>query len=130
KYRLSLVEDVTRRAELEDQLRQAQRLEAIGRLAGGIAHDFNNLLTAISGYADVALGRLGPADARLRSDVEEIRKAGDRAAGLTAQLLAFSRKQVLQPREVSLNDLVADMQSLLQRLIGEHLELSTVFYGP
>jgi PAS domain S-box-containing protein len=130
KYRLSLVEDVTRRAELEDQLRQAQRLEAIGRLAGGIAHDFNNLLTAISGYADVALGRLGPADERLRSDVQEIRKAGDRAAALTAQLLAFSRKQVLQPREVSLNDLVADMQSLLQRLIGEHLSLSTVFYGP
>ena len=128
KYRLAFVEDVTRRAELEDQLRQAHRLEAVGRLAGGVAHDFNNLLTAITGYAEFALGRLEPG--AVRGDVEEILKAGKRAGSLTSQLLAFSRKQMLQPKDLNFNHLVADMHSMLRRLIGEHIELGTVFYGP
>ena len=129
KYRLALVEDVTQRAELEEQLRQAQRLEAVGRLAGGVAHDFNNLLTAISGYAELAIGR-GDAGDETRADVEEILKASRRAASLTSQLLAFSRKQVLQPKRLNLNALVTDMHKLLRRLIGENVELGTVFYGP
>ncbi|HWX09866.1 MAG TPA: ATP-binding protein, partial [Gaiellaceae bacterium] len=128
KYRLAFVEDVTRRAELEDRLRQSHRLEAVGRLAGGIAHDFNNLLVAINGYAEFALQRLGPGDTR--GDVEEILKAGKRAGSLTAQLLAFSRKQMLQPKDLNFNHLVADMHNMLRRLIGEHIELSTAFRGP
>ena len=128
KYRLAFVEDVTRRAELEDQLRQSHRLEAVGRLAGGIAHDFNNLLVAINGYADFALQRLEPGDTR--ADVEEILKAGKRAGSLTAQLLAFSRKQMLQPKDLNFNHLVADMHNMLRRLIGEDIELSTSFFGP
>ena len=129
KYRLAFVEDVTRRGELEDQLRQAHRLEAVGRLAGGVAHDFNNLLTAITGYAEFALDRLEPG-AAVRGDVEEILKAGKRAGSLTSQLLAFSRKQMLQPKDLNFNYLVADMHNMLRRLIGEHIELGTVFYGP
>jgi PAS domain S-box-containing protein len=129
KYRLALVEDVTRRAELEEQLRQSQRLEAVGRLAGGIAHDFNNLLTAIGGYAEIVLAR-GDAVPETTADIEEILKASRRAASLTAQLLAFSRKQVLQPKRVNLNALVNDTHRLLRRLIGENIELATAFSGP
>jgi signal transduction histidine kinase len=111
------------RALLEDQLRQAQKMEAIGRLAGGVAHDFNNLLTAILGHVSLALrGRDDPA--RLRRRLEEIERAAERAAGLTQQLLAFSRKQVLQPRVIDLNDAVRDMQGILRRLIGEDVELA------
>jgi len=109
---------------VEEQLRQSQKMEAVGRLAGGVAHDFNNLLTAISGYSDLLLHRL-PAYSTLRRDVEEIRKAGDRAAALTRQLLAFSRRQILQPKVLDLNAVVAKMGRTLRRLIGEDIELST-----
>ncbi len=108
----------------EEQLRQSQKMEAVGRLAGGIAHDFNNLLTAINGYGELALWHLD-GQSLLRRDLEEIRKAGERAASLTSQLLAFSRKQVLQPRLLDLNSLVADTQRMLQRVIGEDIELIT-----
>jgi PAS domain S-box-containing protein len=119
-----IARDVTERRQLEDQLRQAQKMEAVGRLAGGIAHDFNNLLTAITGYSDLILRRLR-ADDPLRRNVEEIKKAGDRAASLTRQLLAFSRKQVLQPKVLDLNAVVSDMEKMLRRLIGEDIELRT-----
>ncbi|HKC66268.1 MAG TPA: PAS domain S-box protein, partial [Pyrinomonadaceae bacterium] len=120
-----IARDVTERRQLEEQLRQAQKMEAVGRLAGGVAHDFNNLLTAITGYSDLTLRRLRPEDP-LRRNVEEIKKAGDRAASLTRQLLAFSRKQVLQPKVLDLNAVVSDMEEMLQRLIGEDIELRTM----
>jgi hypothetical protein len=123
--RLVLVRDVTEQRHLEGQLRQALKMEAVGRLAGGLAHDFNNLLTAITGYGDLVLGAL-PADDARRADVEEIRIAADRAAALTQQLLAFSRKQVLQPRVLDLNVIVRNAEKLLRRLIGEHIALETV----
>lgn len=110
--------------EKEEQLLQAQKMEAVGRLAGGIAHDFNNFLTAINGYSDLMISRLKEADP-LRSEVEEIRKAGKRAASLTRQLLAFSRKQVLQPKVLDLNSILAGIGSMLKRLIGEDIELVT-----
>ena len=116
--------DVTEVRRMEEQLRQSQKMEAVGRLAGGVAHDFNNLLTAISGYSDLLLHRL-PAYSTLRRDVEEIRKAGDRAAALTRQLLAFSRRQVLQPKVLDLNAVVTNMGQTLRHLIGEDIELST-----
>ncbi len=110
--------------ETEAQLRQAQRMEAVGRLAGGMAHDFNNLLTVIRGYSELLLGRLGPADA-MRKDTEEIKKAADRATGLTRQLLSFSRRQFVETTVLDLNTLVANMDGMLRRLIGEDLvELS------
>jgi signal transduction histidine kinase len=108
--------------ESRNQFRHVQKLEAVGRLAGGIAHDFNNLLTAILGYADLLLSDL-PADDRHRADVEEIRRAGARAADLTRQLLAFSRQQVLDLAVVSLNDVITDTQRLLSRVIGEDVVL-------
>ena len=116
----------TEREKLRVQLAHAQKMESIARLAGGVAHDFNNLLTVISGYANLALARLR-ADDPLRVQMEEIRQAGERAAGLTRQLLAFSRKQLLQPRILSLNCLVRDMQSFLQRLLGEDVEVLLSF---
>src|SRR5258707_6127276 len=97
-------------------------MEAIGQLAGGVAHDFNNLLTAINGYSSLALQRLEDGH-RIRSYLEEVKKAGDRAANLTRQLLAFGRKQILQPLAINLNDVVIDMTKMLQRLIGEDIGL-------
>ena len=116
--------EVTERKSLERQLLQAQKMEAVGRLAGGVAHDFNNLLTAIMGYTGLLLDGL-PTLSPLRPDLEEIRKAADRAAGLTRQLLAFGRKQVLEMRVLDLNELVADMDKLLRRLIGEDIDVVT-----
>ena len=116
--------NVTEPKRLEAELRQSQKMEAVGRLAGGIAHDFNNLLTVISGRSDLLLHRLR-ADDPVRKDVELIKRVGDRAATLTRQLLAFSRKQVLQTRVLALDAVVADLEPMLQRLIGEDLELVT-----
>jgi two-component system, cell cycle sensor histidine kinase and response regulator CckA len=105
----------------EDRLRQAQKMEAIGRLAGGVAHDFNNLLTAIIGYTDIIFERL-PEDDQTRRDVGEIRKAADRAAALTRQLLAFGRKQFLHPEVLDLNETVTSLMQMLPRVIGEHIQ--------
>lgn len=113
------------RVRLETQLLHSQKLEAVGRLAGGIAHDFNNLLTAIIGYSEMAL-RDAEDRGKLRNDVEEIRKAADRAASLTRQLLAFSRRQVLQPKVLDVNAVVRDVDKMLRRLIGEDVDLVTV----
>ena len=110
------------RKDLEEQLRQAQKLEAIGRLAGGIAHDFNNLLTVINGYSDLALADLGSEDPYYQI-LKPIQEAGQRAADLTRQLLLFSRKAVLQPRVVNLNELIARITRLIQRIIGEDVRL-------
>src|SRR3989440_3889111 len=121
---LSLAADITEMRQLEGQYRQAQKMEAVGRLAGGIAHDFNNLLTAIIGTTALVLEDLG-LDARARLDIQEIEKAAKRAAGLTRQLLIFSRQQVLEPRALDLNALVANLEKMLQRLIGEDIELLT-----
>jgi two-component system cell cycle sensor histidine kinase/response regulator CckA len=124
--------DVTQRKKAEDdkkkieiQLLQSQKLEAVGRLTGGIAHDFNNILTTIIGNAEIMVGSLTKGD-RLREEAEEIRSAGERAAGLVSQLLAFSRNQVLQPTIMSLNETVRDMDRMLRRIIGEDIELRTI----
>lgn len=118
-----IVEDVTERRALEEQLRHAQKMEAVGRLAGGVAHDFNNLLTVIKGYSELILCQLVEADP-IRSQLDEIRKAADRAATLTRQLLAFSRRQVLAPKVLDLNSVVVNMEKLLRRLLGEDVRLS------
>lgn len=123
-YAVGIGIDVTERKRLEEQLLHAQKMDAVGRLAGGVAHDFNNLLTAITGYSELLMNALKEQDP-LRRDVEEIRKAGERAASLTRQLLAFSRKQILQPRVLDLNTIVTDMEKMLRRLIGEHIQLQT-----
>ena len=117
------VEDVTERRSLENQLLQSQKIETVGRLAGGIAHDFNNILTAVLGYSEMLLGELGPDDVR-RLEVDEIRKAAARAAELTRQLLAFSRKQILQPVTVDLNACLTGVSSLLRRLLGEDVSIA------
>lgn len=114
--------------ETENRLGQAQKMEAVGRLAGGIAHDFNNLLTAIIGYGDLLLDELGP-EHRARRDAEEILSAAERAGGLTRQLLAFSRRQVLQPELIDLNTVVADIDRLIRRLIGEDIQIVTMQDG-
>jgi len=115
-------EDVTERRALEQQLRQSQKMEAIGRLAGGIAHDFNNLLMVISGYSEFLLDRLGP-DPELRGPAQEISSASERATSLTRQLLAFSRKQMLTPKVIDLNGVVTENLKMLTRLIGEDIDL-------
>jgi len=112
------------RRRLEEQLLQSQKLDAVGRLAGGVAHDFNNLLSAMLGYAEITQRSLAAEDPR-RADLEEIRRAGRRAADLIHQLLAFARRQVIEPRVVSVNELIANMQKMLRRLIGADVELAT-----
>jgi two-component system cell cycle sensor histidine kinase/response regulator CckA len=124
----SFAEDVTEKRALGEQLRQAQKMEAVGRLAGGIAHDFNNLLTAILSYVDFLLLSLG-SDHPAREDAEEVRRAALKAADLTRQLLAFSRRQVLQPKLLDLNTIVVEMEKLLRRLIGEDVVLLTSLAG-
>jgi signal transduction histidine kinase/ActR/RegA family two-component response regulator len=109
----------------EEQLRHAQKMEAVGKLAGGVAHDFNNVLTAVTGYTELALTKLATDDP-LRRDLEEIRNAGERATALTRQLLAFGRKQILEPQIIDLNTVVSGMGTLLRSLIGEDIELVTV----
>ncbi|MDA8121064.1 MAG: PAS domain S-box protein [Deltaproteobacteria bacterium] len=116
--------NVTERRKLEIQLQQSQKMEAIGRLAGGVAHDFNNLLTVIRGYSDLLLLQFEGTSV-MRKQVEEIQKAGERATSLTRQLLAFSRKQVLQPKTIDLNEIVANTEKMLRRLIGEDVDLVT-----
>ena len=108
----------------EEELRQAQKVEAIGKLAGGIAHDFNNILAAIMGYADLALSALKPESRYLQEDIDEIKHEAERAAALTRQLLAYSRRQILQPRRLNLNEVVGGMEKLLRRLIGEDIEIT------
>jgi len=119
---IGVARDITERKQLEEQLRQSQKMEAIGQLAGGIAHDFNNLLTVIEGYTDMLLSTAEHDDSRL-AFVQQIKKASDRATALTRQLLAFSRRQILQPKVMDLNELVPDVSALLKRLIGEDIEL-------
>ena len=120
-----IIVDITERKQLEGQLQQSRRMEAVGRLAGGIAHDFNNLLTIIKGYTELAVQRKDLPTA-VRADIEHIDDASERAAGLVRQLLAFSRKQVLQPKNLDLNAIVLGLEKLLRRLIGEDIEMRTV----
>jgi two-component system cell cycle sensor histidine kinase/response regulator CckA len=114
--------DVSQRKQLEEQLRQSQKMEAVGRLAGGVAHDFNNLLTVITANTEFLIASHDPSDPRV-NDAFEVRKAADRAAALTRQLLAFSRKQILQPRPLDLNEVVKGIHPMLRRLIGEDIEI-------
>ena len=123
RVRLIVAQDVSERHILEQQLRQSQKMEAVGRLAGGVAHDFNNLLMVIKGHTELLRNALPPADEYSRK-IEQIERAADRASSLTRQLLAFSRLQMLQPKVMNLNDAVADMGRLLPRLIGEDIELA------
>ena len=122
------VQDITERRRLEDQLRQSQKLEAIGRLAGGVAHDINNALTAIAGYTELALGALDNAHPA-RADVSEIRRGAERAAAVTRQLLAFSRRQLREPKIFSLVDAAGNIARMLERMLGEDIELRTDFAG-
>ena len=120
---IDLVRDVSDRKRLGNQLAQAQKMEAIGQLAGGVAHDFNNILTAIMGFTDFVLRDIERDDPRYE-DLEAIRRSGERAVGLTRQLLAFSRRQMLQPRVLDLNGVIANMGRMLRRLISEDIEIT------
>ncbi len=122
-YAIAFVSDISQRKHLEEQLLHAQKMEAVGRLAGGVAHDFNNMLTVISGYNRMILDELSALDP-LRGYAEEILKAADRASALTNQLLAFSRRQVMQPRVIAVNTILTQTQKMLQRLIGEDITLA------
>ena len=122
------VQDITERRVLEEQLRQAQKMEAIGQLAGGIAHDLNNALTAIAGYAELALNEVAP-DHAARPDIEEIRRAAERAGAVTRQLLAFSRKQLLEPRVFDLNETIDSLARMLARLLGAGVEVQARLAG-
>ena len=131
-FRQSIIRDITERkhsdqerAKLQQQLQQAQKMESIGRLAGGVAHDFNNLLTVINGYADLLMSQVAQADP-LRASIVEIGKAGERAASLTRQLLAFSRQQIIEPKVIDLNEVIRDTSKLLGRLVGEDIEVVTI----
>ena len=124
-YIHSIARDITIRKRLETQFQQSQKMEAIGALAGGVAHDFNNLLSVINGYSELMLEDLSE-EHPLRKDLEQIKMAGKRAASLTSQLLAFSRKQILQPEIVCLNEAVAEMSTMLRRVIGEDIELAVI----
>ena len=115
-----IAEDVTERKALEDQLRQAQKMEAVGKLAGGVAHDFNNLLTVITGYSQILMDQQAE-NAQASHSVEQILKAAERATSLTRQLLAFSRRQMLQPRLVSLNALIRNLEKMFRPLLGERV---------
>ena len=119
---IAFVNDISPRKQLEEQLLQAQKMDAVGRLAGGVAHDFNNMLTVIEGYTRMILDELSPVDP-LRDCAEEIHRAADRAGALTNQLLAFSRRQIIQPRVISVNATVVQIEKMLRRLIGEDVEL-------
>ncbi|HVY62341.1 MAG TPA: ATP-binding protein, partial [Planctomycetota bacterium] len=120
---VGVIRDVTQEVQLEELFRQAQKMEAVGRLAGGVAHDFNNLLTAIQGYASLAAQVAGDRP-DIAEALEEIRQAADRAAALTTQLLAFSRKQVIQPKVIDLNTVISSMAKMLNRLLGEDVDLA------
>jgi hypothetical protein len=122
-YFIAIIENVTDRVRLEGQLRQAQKMEAVGRLAAGVAHDFNNLLTAIVGFTELAISGIDPHDHPMFEDMQAVLKAGRSAGSLTRQLLTFSRKQILFPRVLDLNDVVRQMEKLLRRTIGEDVEL-------
>jgi len=127
-----MAQDITERkrgevekARLEAQLRQAQKMESVGRLAGGVAHDFNNLLTVITGYSELLLQKIGK-ESPMHGEVEEIKRAGERASSLTQQLLAFSRKQIIEPKVILLDSMVAETHKMLARLIGENIDLQTI----
>ena len=129
RFYIAWIRDISDRRRTEDalrlseaKLRQAQKMEAVGRLAGGVAHDFNNVLTAIFGYVDLVLDGLDAGDPR-RQDVDEIKRAANRAAGLTRQLLAFSRKQVMLPQRINLNEIILNLETLLLKLIGQEIVL-------
>src|SRR5262249_3753007 len=119
----SVIQDISERKNLQEELLQAQKMEAIGRLAGGGAHDFNNLLTIITGYCGLILGR-AQVDSSTRHEIAEIKIAGERAAALTAKLLAFSRRQVAKRKVTNLNSVMIDTQEMLKRLIGEDIDLA------
>ncbi len=125
---MGTVIDITERKQLEDQLRQSQKMEAIGRLAGGISHDFNNLLTVITGYSELLMASIPEEDQSVAAQVEEIRKAAERASALTAQLLAFSRRQILEPSVFDLNALVEGVHAMLSRMIGEDIHFRTLLH--
>lgn len=124
-----LIQDVSQERQMEEQLRQSQKMEAVGQLAGGISHDFNNLLTPILGYCDLILSDEGLTEPSVRADVRQIKESAERASQLTRQILAFSRRQPLQPRTLSMNDVIFEVEPLLRRTMGEDVHLLTT-YGP